>query len=146
MSKARAKGTAGENYFLLTLRHLFGETLVERAPLKGVDDYGDYTGVPWLHEAKNTKKPLFLKWARVCEEKVRRRWPKGGWDWVILWKGDLRKGEGPYVLMPLQKYEQLAESYMADIRDVRRDPDRALYAAVWAENTDDEGYVIEELS
>ena len=99
MSKARAKGTVGENFFLPRLRQLFGAQ-VERAPLKGTADYGDYVGVPWLHEAKNTQKPLFQKWARICEAKA-------GADWVLLWKGDLRKNEGPYVLMPLEKYENL---------------------------------------
>lgn len=102
MSRARAKGTAGENYFLERLRGLFGEK-VERAPLKGVNDYGDYLNVPWLHEAKNTVKPLFQQWSRTASKKA-------GEDWVIMWKGDLRradKAEGPFVLMPLSKYEQL---------------------------------------
>lgn len=103
MSKARAKGTAGENYFLGFLRILFGEK-VERAPLKGVLDYGDFTGVPWLHESKSTAKPLFLKWAAICEAKA-------GKNWVLLWKGDLRtKGNGPYVLMTLEKYMSLVQS------------------------------------
>ena len=103
MSKARQKGTAGENYFLGFLRILFGEK-VERAPLKGTLDYGDFVNVPFLHEAKNTVKPLFLKWAKVCEEKA-------GKNWVLLWKGDLRTaGNGPYVLMPLEKYMTLIQS------------------------------------
>ena len=103
MSAARAKGTQGENFFLGFLRVLFGDG-VERAPLKGTADYGDFTGVPWLHEAKNTKKPLFLKWAAICEAKA-------GKDWVLLWKGDLRaRGNGPYVLMPLEKYMTLVQS------------------------------------
>jgi hypothetical protein len=101
MSKARAKGTAGENYFLGRLRVLFG-LQVERAPLKGTLDRGDFTGVPWLHESKNTKRPLFMEWARTAAKKA------ADGRWVILWKGDLRKGEGPYVLMPLDLYEELA--------------------------------------
>lgn len=102
MSKARQKGTAGENFFLPVLRQLFGPQ-VERAPLKGTQDKGDYTGVPWLHEAKNTQKPLFQQWARTAEKKAD--------DWVILWKGDLRttSGNGPYVLMPLHVYTDLAD-------------------------------------
>jgi hypothetical protein len=97
MSKARQKGTSGENYFLGFLRVLWGDR-VERAPLKGTQDKGDFTGVPYLVEAKNTRKPLFLQWARVCEAKA-------GKDWVLMWKGDLRSaGNGPYVLMPLEKY------------------------------------------
>lgn len=105
MSRARAKGTAGENFFLPYLRGLFGPR-VERAPLKGTQDYGDFTGVPWLHEAKNTAKPLFLQWARTCEKKA-------GNNWVLLWKGDLRKNEGPYVLMSLEKYMEMTDEYMA---------------------------------
>ncbi len=100
MSKARAKGTRGEQFFLEPLRFLFGPQ-VERAPLKGTLDYGDFTGVPYLVEAKNTAKPLFLEWARKCTKKA-------GSDWVLLWKGDLRKDEGPYVLMPLDRFVRLA--------------------------------------
>lgn len=110
MSRARAKGTAGENYFLARLRVLFGAN-VERAPLKGTQDHGDYVNVPWLHEAKNTAKPLFQKWARVCEAKA-------GWNWVLLWKGDLRKNEGPYVLMPIEKYESLVRGDHDEWRDL----------------------------
>lgn len=107
MNASRQKGTAGENYFLVILRYLFGDK-VERAPLKGTLDYGDYVNVPWLHEAKHTKKPLFLQWARKCEEKA-------GQDWAILWKGDLRsKGNGPYVLVPLTKYMELVEQGIPD--------------------------------
>jgi hypothetical protein len=96
MSKARAKGTVGENFFLAKLRAVFGPQ-VERAPLKGIQDQGDFTGVPWLHESKNTKKPLFLQWAMTASKKSD--------NWVILWKGDLRTaGNGPYVLMPLHVY------------------------------------------
>jgi hypothetical protein len=106
MSRSRQKGTNGENFFLSTLRRLFGMS-VERAPLKGVNDRGDYTGVPWLHEAKNTEKPLFQAWARVAERKA----PDG--RWVVMWKGDLRvkTGNGPYVLMPLSFYEELVEHH-----------------------------------
>ena len=102
MSKARQKGTTGENYFLVHLRELFGGE-VERAPLKGTLDYGDYVNVPWLHEAKNTARPLFQKWFRVCKAKA-------GWDWVLLWKGDMRTPDGdPIVMMPLAKYIELVE-------------------------------------
>lgn len=102
MSRARQKGTAGENFFLAHLRELFGEK-VDRAPLKGIHDAGDFVNVPWLHESKSTQKPLFQSWARTCEKKHK--------DWVILWKGDLRTptGNGPYVLMPLHMYENLVK-------------------------------------
>lgn len=97
MSAARAKGTAGENFYLPYLRQLFGPQ-VERAPLKGVQDRGDYVGVPYMVEAKNTAKPLFQLWARVCKKKA-------GDDWILMWKGDRRTDDGePLVLMPLAKY------------------------------------------
>jgi len=78
MSRSRAKGTRGENYFLPRLRKLFypnydgpeEEHPLQRAPLKGVNDWGDYLGVPWLHEAKHTIKPLFQQWARTAEGKL----------------------------------------------------------------------------
>lgn len=103
MSRARAKGTKGENFFLPLLQSLFGPQ-VDRAPLKGVNDAGDYVGVPWLHEAKNTAKPLFQKWAAICEAKSPGRW-------ALLWKGDMRtKNGGPLVLLPLSFYESLVRS------------------------------------
>lgn len=103
MSKARQKGTAWETELLPRLRQLFGET-VNRAPLRGVHDAGDFINVPWLHEAKNTIKPLFQTWARICERKTGDRW-------VIIWKGDRRQtsGNGPYVLMPLTHYERIVK-------------------------------------
>jgi hypothetical protein len=101
VSKARAKGTRGENRFLPVLRDLFGEQ-VERAPLKGALDNGDYVGVPWLHECKSTAKPLFQAWARVARKKA------GGPQWILIWKGDERTADGqPLVLMDLAKYVEL---------------------------------------
>ena len=94
MSKARAKGTAWETELLPLLRLLFGDQ-VERAPLKGTQDKGDFTGVPFLIEAKKTETPRFLEWARAAKKK------NGGEPFWIVWSGDRRKGEGPYVLMPL---------------------------------------------
>lgn len=104
MSKARQKGTAGENFFLGHLRAVFGDH-VERAPLKGVLDHGDFIGVPYLHEAKNTQRPNFLEWARIARKKA------AGEPWAVLWKGDLRKGDGPYVLVPLEHYDAMATAW-----------------------------------
>jgi hypothetical protein len=109
MSRSRQKGTEGENFFLPRLRRLFGAQVMRldevARHLRATD--GDYVGVPWHHEAKNTERPLFQKWARVAEKKQ----PDG--RWVVMWKGDLRvkTGNGPYVLMPLSFYEELVEHH-----------------------------------
>jgi hypothetical protein len=114
LSKARAKGTKWETELLTPLRRLFGEQ-VDRAPLKGTLDKGDFVGVPMQHEAKNTQKPLFLQWARVAYRKSQH--------WVILWSGDRRTTDGgPYVLMPLQTYYQLVEAIPFDRRATMMDP------------------------
>lgn len=115
MSKARAKGTRGENYWLPRLQILHYpelEILTEDHPLQRLDMVarhkratdGDYVGVPWLTEAKHTAKPLFQQWARTCTKKA-------GTDWVLLWKGDMRTVDGqPLALMPFPKYEDLVRA------------------------------------
>lgn len=86
MSKQRAKGTAGENYFLGLLRLIWPHA--ERAPLKGVLDAGDFTGVPFPVEAKNFDVPRFPLWLRKIRPKANDH------RWVLLWKGDMRTTEG----------------------------------------------------
>lgn len=100
MSAARSKGTGWEVELLPLLRLVFGPQ-VERAPLKGTQDKGDFTGVPWLHEAKKTDVPHFLQWAKTAQKKVGARW-------AVIWSGDRRKGDGPFVLLPLDHYLALA--------------------------------------
>ncbi len=97
----RKKGTSWETKLVEPLRKLFGPQ-VSRSALAGINDYGDFVGVPWLHEAKNTAKPLFQAWARICEAKA-------GKAWALIWKGDVRvrTGNGPYVVMPYEMYDLL---------------------------------------
>lgn len=104
---ARAKGTGWETELLPLLRRLFGPQ-VERAPLKGIQDKGDFVGVPWLHEAKAVERPNFLEWARKAKA-------KDSW-WVVLWKGDRRKASNPgeLVLMPEELYGLLVEYALSD--------------------------------
>lgn len=91
MSKARDKGTAGENYFLEFLRVIW--PTAERAPLKGVQDKGDFVGVPLLVEAKHTKTILIPEWVRKARTKAEGRW-------VLVWKGDTRTRDGkPLMVM-----------------------------------------------
>lgn len=99
MSTARAKGTGWEVELLPLMRELFGPQ-VERAPLKGSADMGDFTGTPMLVEAKKTDVPHFLKWAKICQRKKPN-------DWAIVWAGDRRKGDGPFVMLPLDKFASL---------------------------------------
>lgn len=100
MSKARAKGTGWESELLPRLRRLFGDH-VERAPLKGVLDDGDFIGTPRLVEAKKTDVPHFLQWAKTCAKKR----PNG--DWCVVWSGDRRRGDGPFVLLTLEAWLEL---------------------------------------
>ena len=114
MSKARAKGTKWETELLVPLRRLWGPQ-VERAPLKGTQDQGDFVGVPFQHEAKNTQKPLFLQWARTAYKK--------SVHWVILWSGDRRTTDGgPYVLMPFHTYMEIIEAVPVADRPTLTDP------------------------
>jgi hypothetical protein len=100
MSAQRQKGTGWESELLPLLRAVFGQQ-VERAPLKGIDDKGDFVGVPWQHEAKKSDAPHFLQWAKIAQKKTPDRW-------AILWSGDRRKGDGPFVMLPLGHYLELA--------------------------------------
>lgn len=120
MSNAsRAKGTGWEVELLPHLRILFYPDLpitdklpngddhpLQRAPLKGVHDYGDFTGLPGglLIEAKKTDAPHFKEWAKNCAKKTAGLAP-----WVVVWSGDRRKGDGPFVLMSLPYYLQLED-------------------------------------
>lgn len=98
---ARSKGTSWEVELLPLLRSVFGEH-VERSPLKGTADDGDFTGCDGLLvEAKKTDVPHFLQWAKTAAKKR----PDG--DWRIVWSGDRRKGDGPYVLLPLGEWAYL---------------------------------------
>lgn len=101
MSRARQKGTKWETELLERLRSLFGPN-VHRAPLRGTQDAGDFVGVPWLHEAKSTKAPHFLEWARTAAKKHQ--------DWCVLWHGDRRTDPTELVVMPFHLYERLVEN------------------------------------
>lgn len=122
----RAKGTRWEVELRTRLRKIFyphykGEDddhplqrLDEAARHKRADD-GDFTGVPFAIEAKSTKRPMFQEWARKLEKKT-------GKAWAIVWHGDrrVRTGTGPYVVMPLELFEQLTYGQL----DMESRPDR----------------------
>lgn len=95
MSKQRAKGTEGENYFKGLLALIW--PYVDRAPLKGTLDAGDFLNVPFPIESKNTIKPLFQAWVRVLRHKANDH------RWVLLWTGDKRTRDGaPLMLVDLR--------------------------------------------
>lgn len=102
---SRAKGTKWEVILLGRLREVFGPS-VHRAPLRGTHDAGDYVGAPILIEAKSTKRPSFLEWARVAARATTHH-ELGPGAFVVVWHGDLRRGEGPYALMPLEYWLEL---------------------------------------
>lgn len=112
MSAARQKGTKWETELLGRLRGLFGPN-VHRAPLRGTQDAGDFVGVPWLHEAKSTKAPKFLEWARTAAKKTDA-------FWCVLWHGDRRTDPTELVVMPFELYQylvacrQLLDSHLTD--------------------------------
>lgn len=98
----RQKGTKYETALLPDLRNAFGDQ-VERAPLKGQGDKGDFTGVPFPCEAKNTNVPHFVEWARTTAGKCAPDGPLAPARWIVLWSGgDARKKgyPGELVLMP----------------------------------------------
>jgi hypothetical protein len=65
---SRAKGTRWENELRELLRDVCPD--VERAPLKGINDAGDFVNVPFPIEAKAHKVPKFLEWVRVIKRKA----------------------------------------------------------------------------
>jgi hypothetical protein len=99
---SRAKGTAFEVEVLDHLRAIFGPT-VERAPLKGVYDKGDYLNVPFLIDAKKTERPLFLEWARQARRKA------DGSYWAYIYADDRRKASsaGTLALLPMDFFMAL---------------------------------------
>ncbi len=114
MSKQRAKGTGWEVELLPHLRSLFGKQVERAGTTKGSADWGDFTGVPWLHEAKKTDAPHFLQWAKDAQRKTQRG------RWAILWSGDRRRGDGPYVVLPFELYKELVgEEGNLQVPDVR---------------------------
>lgn len=112
---AHRKGAEGENFWLPLLQDLFGrwqqgadgepENTVRRRKAGATKDLGDYIGVPWLHEAKFTDVPHFLQWCKEADAKVPSK------RWVVMWKGDLRRKDGPFVMMHKDFYEELVRGY-----------------------------------
>lgn len=104
MSKQRQRGTRTENEHMERwLRRVWPD--VERAPLKGTNDRGDFVNVgPVLVESKyrsTTKGWRVAEWARTAMRKA------GDNQWMVIMSADKRKKDGfpiDLVVMPAEKY------------------------------------------
>lgn len=92
---ARAKGTKWETELLGRLSKIW--PAVERAPLKGIQDRGDFVNVPFPVEAKSTKTFLLGSWIPRLRTKA-----GGGW-WVLAYHDDrrLKNAVGDIAVVPL---------------------------------------------
>lgn len=108
---SRKKGSHWEVELLEKIRVIWPDA--ERAPLKGIQDFGDFVNVGGLLiEAKKTDAPHFLQWGKAATRKATA-------GWRIAWAGDRRRGDGPYGLLPLDELLQL-EFLARDIEGVLR--------------------------
>jgi hypothetical protein len=101
MSKARQKGTSFENHILTELSAVWPD--VERAALKGVNDYGDFINVDgWHIEARNRKTWALPEWIRGVYKKVERKHQHHFKPWMIVFKADKRSVlDENYAVVPL---------------------------------------------
>lgn len=123
MSKARRKGTDYENYLRdKYLSRVFPN--VDRAPLRGVNDRGDFDGVGYyVMEAKKRNRWDLPSWIETTAEKAARDEPGLEHLWMVWFAGDKRKGRNrdDYVVMPavlatyLLECEQIAQDYIDEV-------------------------------
>lgn len=83
-NRPRQIGTRYEVELLAQLQSIW--PTAERAPLKGIRDRGDYTGVPMPVEAKNTKALAVPEWARRLNKVT-----TGAPVWVLFHSGRDRR-------------------------------------------------------
>ncbi len=107
----RAKGTGYE----VGIKEEFLEGIwpeVERAPLKGVNDFGDFVNVAgWLIEARNRKTWALPAWIRSVYSKLDREGRNRKFRWMLVFKAD-KRGElnDDYVLMSASQAFNLIET------------------------------------
>ncbi len=97
MSKSRAKGTSFESSLLPALRTLWPRA--ERRALQGSKDKGDFSGTPWVLEAKNCRRLELAGWMKEAEQECRNA---GGAPYAVIHKK--RGSTDPmdqYVTLPL---------------------------------------------
>lgn len=97
------------------LRAVFGPQ-IERAPLRGIHDDGDFVGLPHgLHvEAKSTKTLLIPQWAGRLETIL-----PAGHQWVIAWHGDRRSLPVELAITPFAYVESMWERLFETYRNER---------------------------
>ena len=101
MSASRAKGTAYESHVLETyLKPIWPNA--DRAPQKGIKDFGDFVGMSYLIEAKKRDRWDLPEWIRGILRKVQRH-PTA--PWVLVFAAD-KRGPIPMdlVCMPAEQY------------------------------------------
>ncbi len=84
---------------------------VERAPLKGINDFGDFINVDgWLIEARNRKTWALPAWIRGVYSKLEREGRNRTWRWMLIFKADKRGDlNDDYVLMSASQAFYLIE-------------------------------------
>ncbi len=122
----RAKGTDFEVHVdEVYLKEIWPD--VERAPLKGINDFGDFVNVDgWLIEARNRKTWALPAWIRGVYSKLEREGRSNIHRWMLVFKADKR---GPlnddYVLMSATQAFNLIQTdrlYWTMIGDTNEDP------------------------
>lgn len=107
---SKKKGTVYETALLEFLRLIFGKQ-VERAPLKGTNDDGDFINVPVPIEAKNTKVLKLPEWARRLNLIAERHQPG---KWALFWSGGDRRRKdcpGELMIVPARFGRDLLDAY-----------------------------------
>lgn len=122
MSKARQKGTSFEVYLLDLLRDVWPD--IERAALKGINDYGDFINIDgWHIEARNRKTWALPAWIRGVYAKIERKHGKHSHKthpWAIIFKGDKRTDLfEDYAVVPLWVLVELLYALKRDHIDTK---------------------------
>ena len=100
---------------------------VERAPLKGTNDFGDFINVDgWLIEARNRKTWALPSWIRGVYKKLDRKGRNRKYRWMLVFKADKRTDlDDDYVLMSATQAFNLIQTdalYWAMIGDTNEHP------------------------
>jgi len=92
----------------------------DRVRLKGINDYGDFLGTPWLIEAKKRKRIFGEIWGWILTAITKTRWneihhglEKDTLPWAVVFAQDKRQLPGiDLVVVPAWHYCDLVERTM----------------------------------